>query len=461
MKHNRKYYLIIPLLFCISIQFSLIVRSVATEQIEVSTKKASDFVNSIGVEVRLYPEQRSSLWTEILKPRLQELGVRHIRTNISAAGVSIDSNSRGKIVADRIQELGNLNRPIKTTGILREFGNWISKMRAIQYLENSLEAIEGPNEPNRRGEGFDYIDQEGIRHGNYDVYGSGNKIKVGRGWIHGVRLFMEDLHFYVKKYSNLDIISFSPTKGGYDKVNQYQKDNNWHLEDWIDYGNLHLYRQSEPERGIPLKKARATMYPTKPIVVTETGYSTSKQHWPYVPNEEIQATYNLRSLLELFNLGVKRTYIFSLLRFKQGRYFSLLDPDDLDNPVYEPKMSFNAVRDTISLLEENRSDFIPKRLDYQIINKPYKRNQNNYHSLVLQKSDNKFYIILWLAVPYDASNLERTFDFQLKTPGFIKANFYQPIQNGTKIVKEIFDLYHVQQLTISDKPLIIELIPQF
>ena len=451
----NKQRLVIAILVLLGVQVSLGIHiargSISQEQITVLAKKAPDFIDSIGVEVRLYPEREDSLWTDIIKPRLQELGVQHIRTRLRH---NIDLGSDERKAADRIIELGNLNPPIKTTGIWREFGSWDEKIKATEYMLSGLEAIENPNEPNRPPERFDYEDNQGVRHGYPNTVEDNDKKELGKGWVHAVRLFTEDLNFYIhNNFPQLKILSSAVTEGAYKQVQNYQNQHHWNVEDWVDYGNFHVYRKTNPEKITRIDDVRQTIYPTKPLMITETGYNRGYLGIALVPNQEIQGIYNLRSLLECFRLGVKRTYIFSLLRFEaKPRYFSLIDPDNTE----EVTISFKAIRDTISILDGGDSNFNPQTLRYEISGEI----NNELHNFVLQKSDGKFYLIVWLAKPYDAYELNRVVNFKLKTPGFIAAKLYQPVEYGTKIVEQIDNPYSSYPLNVSDRPLIVEFIPK-
>jgi hypothetical protein len=460
LKYKQKNFLKLGILFFLVVLISnLSILPGEAKEIEVRAQKASDFINSIGVEVRLYPDRELDLWEKTIKPRLQELGVRHIRTNLSAVGVSIEPGSLGRVIGDRINELAQLNPPIKTTGILREYGTWQSKINGIDYIANSLEAVEGPNEPNRKGEGFGYLDPAGERHG-FETYSKDgnrkNREVSGEGWIHGIRFFSEDLYSALKHKFDIDILSFSPTYAADNKIKDYQNKHDWHLENWIDYGNFHVYRQTQPETGTEqrIERLRSTIYPTKPLIVTETGYSVNG-HWPSVPNEEIQATYNLRSLLELFSLGVKRTFIFSLLRLEGPEPFSILEPNDASFPVYKPRTAFNALRDTIAILKDEDDDqFISQKLNYELVGKL----KNVRHQFALQKSDGRFYLIFWLAIPHEKSELSRTLQFKVNNPNLNSARLYQPVENGTKVIRKIENIRKINFLTINSSPLIVELL---
>lgn len=439
--------------------------------LDVAAKKASDFVDSIGVVTKFYPNEKAALWTDTIKPRLQELGVHHIRTTLipnTAPGLNNQKQ------ADWIVELGRLNPPIKTIGHWRERGTWVEKMKATESMLDGLEAVEGPNEPNALQARFRYTDEQNIQHGQNDRNEDGKIDNFGKGWEHAVRLFTEDLYYHLKDTSNplytassspidprvasLNILSFSPAGRGYEKFKRYQDTYNWNLEDWIDYGNLHIYGAVNPEvvtKNV-LDKARRTIYPTKPFIVTEVGYSTDLGHPHGVPNEDVQARYNLRSLLELFRLGVKRTYIFSLLRLEpKGRGFSLLVADK-DKHQYEPRASFNAMRDTISILKEESSDFTPGTLRYELSGDL----SNVRKDFVLQKSDGTFYLIFWMAVPHDSSSLSRTLKLKINTSGFAEAKLYQPVTQGTSVIQTISDPYAFHQITVPDHPLIVELVPK-
>jgi hypothetical protein len=432
--------------------------------------KASEFIDSIGIDVKIYPEKGERFWTDIIKPFLKELGVLHIRTLLNP---TISLNSPGRIQADRILELSYLNPPIKTTGMWREYGTWDEKLRATQYMLPALEAIEGPNEPYGKNQNFAYeYSGDTARRSIYST-AQPDISNNAKNWMHSILFFTEDLFYYLKDTSNpyyinrkqsidssvskLNILPFSAGINAYKKFVAFQSGIKWNLEDWIDFGNYHLYRGSNPEKNTNVDYLKRFLFPSKQIIITETGYTTASGRIPSVPNDETQAIYNLRSLLELYRLGVKRTYIFSLLRLNsRSSSFSLLSPESSISK-YKPRSSFYAIRDTISILKDDNSniDFAPGSLNFSLIG-----NLKDLHKLALTKSDGKTYLILWLALPYQSLNLHRELKFKINDLSYKRINLLQPIPYGSKILHSSISPFDYNKIIVSDHPVILELIPK-
>jgi hypothetical protein len=326
---------------------------------------------------------------------------------------------------------------------------------------------------------FHYPDETGEIHGYFpDLQKNGEFRSLGRGWMHAVRLFTENLYSCLRQefncptgninkqknsFSSLKLISFSPTFGAMEIAEKYQKANKWNIEKWIDYGNIHVYDfvKHNPEEVASdyIKKARNTIFPTKPLMVTETGYSVGNpENLMTVPTENIRGRYILRSLLELYRLGVKRTFIFNLIGFgRQENLFSLIDSSDEKVPKYKRKSSFYAVKNLISLLGGGKNNFNPGQLKIE-----FNGDLSNIRKdLVFQKSDGRYYLILWLAQPYNAPNLQRSLSLKINKPSFVEAKLYQPINNGIHPIQIIKNFSAFRRITVSDNPLIVELIPRF
>ena len=130
--------------------------------------------------------------------------------------------------------------------------------------------------------------------------------------------------------------------------------------------------------------------PRKPIIVTESGYTTSgsttNQH---DVNDVEQAKYTLDITLDMFKAGDVRTYLYELLDEQTGstereNTFGLFFSDGT------PKPSGTAVHNLISLLSDARAATAPPpgALTYSLGGMP-----NTGNSLLMQKSDG-----YWLAV---------------------------------------------------------------
>ena len=115
-----------------------------TEQsfaVPVKAKSADPFVDSIGVNTHLdYTGTPYARFDDIVKPKLQELGIRHIRD-----GVHLHEE-----LLDKLQELSQLG--IKSNLV---FGNDFDTVVAIALAASgSIEAVEGPNETDLEGSNF-------------------------------------------------------------------------------------------------------------------------------------------------------------------------------------------------------------------------------------------------------------------------------------------------------------------
>lgn len=143
---------------------------------------------------------------------------------------------------------------------------------------------------------------------------------------------------------------------------------------------------------------------TKPMVATETGYSTAAgsnggisalAHAKYIP----------RLYAEYFRSGIIRTFIYEL--YDEGT-----DPSNGEQNfglIYNdltPKPAYTALASLIHLLAEPGAAFSPGELEYSLDvqpNGPYTRTKY-VHDLLLQKSNGDFYLLLW----HEISNTSNT-----------------------------------------------------
>lgn len=117
------------------------------------------------------------------------------------------------------------------------------------------------------------------------------------------------------------------------------------MADCQDYVNAHNYANGGPPEDYLdlIAQARANA-PGKPIIVTETGYHTAlnrKQNQQPV-TEDVKAQYLLRTLLENYQAGVTRTYVYQLADERedptlteQEAYFGLIRHDLSETPAYQ------------------------------------------------------------------------------------------------------------------------------
>lgn len=397
-------------------------------------RSADSFVDSIGVAVHLtYLDTAYKQYEEVIKPRLRELSIRHIRGD----SPSVDDRQ----AQSKFNDLGKMG--IKSTLIMDP--RWVKSgsevVQVTKSVINAIEGVEGPNEwdgqPDAyyRGENF----PEGLSNYQAEMYAA-------------LKADPDTAHIPVLSPS----MSFPHNAVALGQVD-------------CDLGNMHSYSFSPwgmptgglDTRWIPSAKAVCR---DRPIIATETGYHNAVNQ-PKQPgiSEEAASKYLLRLFLEYFNRGIERTYSYELLDLKvnpakdYSQYnYGLLHYDG------SPKPDFIALKNTIELLDDSNG-YIKKHLKYRNLNYQVKGRKNNIHHTLLQKNNCNFYLILWQNVP--VFNLSKRTDIEvssqevkliLNTPVKM-VNIYQTINS----VKPIKQYNNSQELTVDvpDYPLIIEIVP--
>lgn len=169
---------------------------------------------------------------------------------------------------------------------------------------------------------------------------------------------------------------------------------------YTDFANIHSY----PPHGLrPIFVIHAaidggrTSAPSKPVVVTETGYYTLPQNtgWGGVP-EGVQASYILGLLLDQAAAGTARTYLYDLIddgpdpeRNNREHNFGLFRFDGT------PKPSATAIHNMTTLLADARPTnrtFDLTDLGFTAPGVPYNHTGN---TMRFQKSDGTQIIALW------------------------------------------------------------------
>ena len=176
---------------------------------------------------------------------------------------------------------------------------------------------------------------------------------------------------------------------------------------YMDYNNLHVYfggrnpgtpgwGSGDAERhsygSIPWWMDNAQVDgPDVPSVATETGYLAKEDVTPYTLPQNIEAKYVQRTMLEMFNSGIKKGYFYEILDEPSSPGYGLLDSN------LKPKLAFTAVKNLLYLLGDRGPSFQPGAVTYTISGA-----SSNVHQLLLQKRTGVFYLVLWIeASGYD------------------------------------------------------------
>jgi hypothetical protein len=133
--------------------------------------------------------------------------------------------------------------------------------------------------------------------------------------------------------------------------------------------------------------------PAKPLMSTETGYYNNPVQFGWIP-EHLAAKYIPRLYAEYFNRGIERTYLYELANqgpntASREENFGLLRFDHSEKPA------FTALKNVIDLVEEpGAAPFTLGSLNYTL-----SPTFSTVHHTLLEKSDGRFYLMLWQEVP--------------------------------------------------------------
>ena len=393
-----------------------------------AARSAAAFVDSIGVAVHLnYRDTAYRQYNDIIKPKLVELGIHHIRDGVSL---------RDTETQQKFNQLAGLG--IKST-LVMDPRKRVTPAKAVEIAKSvvdSVEAVEGPNEWDLDAE-LDY---------------------QGHPFPQGVRKFQSELYEAIKRdpaTAHLEILS--PSVADASKASELG-------ELACDVGNMHSYAlggegptQELDEQWIP---SAQIMCGSQPIIATECGYHNAIIESYSGVSEQASGKYLPRLFLEYFNRGIKRAYSYELIDLKPNPeanvakfHYGLLRNDG------SPKPAFIALKNLILLLKEPdealSKSFSLGSLDYRL-----RGNLTGVHHTLLQKRNGKFYLILWQEVTSfdrgpktDIVIPERQVTLTLNSL-ISQAEIYQPIRSIVPISQ--YKDPKKLELQIPDHPLVIE-----
>lgn len=384
-------------------------------------KPADRFIDSISIATHLrYGDTSYGQYTDVVEPRLRELGVRHIR----------DGGNNADMYA-KMRRLATFG--IKSTLVL-DPRDGITPQNAVDQIKQALpgvEAVEGPNE--------------------WDA-NAGSMSYKGRSFPEGLREYQADLYRAVKgnpATAHLPVLvpSMAQPENG-EKVES--------LAQYSDFGNMHSYAGGRVPgtdldwRWLPLTKKYAG---DRPIVVTETGYHngvSDRQTGHKAVTEQVSAKYIPRTFLEFFDRGVKRTFLYELLDQRRApdaeNNFGIIRADGT------PKPAFYALRNMIRILNDTPGSKASGKLSYY-----FSGNVKDLRRLLLQKSNGEFYLVMWLnSESTDAPKTQRV-TVHLLTPTREAATF---LPNRSPNATATFARPRHITIDVPDAPIILKIVPK-
>ncbi len=399
------------------------------DPLPTQARSADAFVNSIGVNVHLsyFQTPYGKGWDDIVKPKLIASGIRHIRDGATV----LPDDKWMQIVYGRMNELAargihaDLVIRLADQNVQATLDGWD---RLLQFALPAAEAFEGLNE--------------------HDISRRGN-------WAPEVQQSQQELYAKVKGDPRTkDMPVYGPSMG--------RARNALALGDlgaFMDYGNTHPY----PGGLVPMSNLSdheskvKTLIGGKPMVVTETGYHTALEWTGEHPpvTEEAMGRYMPRLLLDYFDAGISRTYIYEFIDegtslSNREQAFGLLRADGSEKPA------FTAVKNLISILADPGAGFSAGRLNYTVAG-----DMGGVKTMLLQKRDGRYYLIFWQEAPsYDIKTRLASFvpdrQMTLTLPTAAQLKVYQPLKSAAPLSQSTGKSL---QMEIPDSPLIVEISP--
>jgi hypothetical protein len=416
---------LLPLLL-VALQVPSLAR--AFEPFQVAKAQPADaFVDSIGVNVHLsYFDTAYSNFNGVVKPRLLEAGIRHIRDGCPSQNQTEFQN--------RLNDLGRTG--IKSMLICSPHTGKTPPevVGALKRVSASVEAVEGPNETD--GAGINY---------------------QGQGFPEGTRAFQDDLFAAVK--SDPDLAGLPVVIAS---ISDPEKAPKLGRLNSADFANTHSYAGGGPP-GFRWNwyLDRCLTNIQRPIIASETGYHTATHHidslWICGVSEAATGKYLSRLFPEYFLRGIVRTYVYEFLNEKpvpdnSEANFGLLRCDG------EPKPAFTAIRNLIALLKDPGPSFAPGTLEFSV-----NGDTEPVRSLLLQKRDARFYLLLWMnAVSYD-TQAKRDIEFTSQPTRIVFAKplawvqTYQPLNSSAPLKRA--DQVSEVLLRVPDHVVVLEIQP--
>ncbi len=385
------------------------------QAVPVTAKRADAFIDSICVNTHFnYTDTPYVSKFSTAKQKLVDLGVRHIR----------DGGTSSSYIS-RLKELAAVG--IKTNYVMSPLGGvapnssyWvqgqyyqINDLVKNQIGTNVIDAVEIANE----------ID---LNYSNY-YWHKGDSAKLNNTstsplyWVSYIRSLTKDTWNAIKSDpATAGIKVIGPSLGRtYDYSNKSPLGD---LSNVVDWGNFHPYPFGSNPFNAPFAYATLDKYywhgnfpsiqidenplafdvlagpfGAKPMSATETGYFTTSTSRGI--SEKVHGRYMPRLFLEFFRKGIVRTCSYEFLDqwnnpSSSEANFGLLRNDLSAKPAY------TALKNVVAKLQdpdESAKTFTPDALDYTLtVTPPSGYNRTQYvHSLLLQKTDSAFYLVLW------------------------------------------------------------------
>ncbi|MGY3346625.1 MULTISPECIES: RHS repeat protein [unclassified Bradyrhizobium] len=396
---------------------------------------ASGFLNSIGVNTHA-----GFGWTDynnlaMMDDDLKYLGVTHLRdamaTNpaaqpvvdgLAAAGYKFDF-----LVSSALPQLGSAG--------VQDYVAALDKFLASH--PGSISAIEGLNEANNQP--FSYN---------------------GSSSLSAAAQFQSLLYQAVKADGTLSSIPVYNLSLAYNDPQGYDQLGN--MSGSVDYANAHAYVSTGSTTASSIAATLSAVEaaaPGKPVVISETGYTTQADTQYLGVDETVQAKSILNTLVDAYKAGVSSTYLYEL--FDRNSSTNDTNPEDkygLFHSDGTPKLAATAIHNLTTILaDDGTGGHQPTDpLNYTLSNMPDSGN-----SMVLGKSNGAYELVVWAepSLWNDTTNTETSNPTQTVTVNLGGVHHSVKVYDtmaGTTAIASYADVSSIT-LPLSDHPLIMEI----
>jgi hypothetical protein len=367
---------------------------ICAAQTEIKARKAEQFVGSMGVNVHLespYLPYNSSKYPKI-DLELESLGMHHVRDEI---------NNTGDSFVKQLNYLGMLGYSV--CGVIEggndypQVGTNLDPGVVGPMIGNlhTLEAVEGPNEPDDTPPPFVY----GL---DYLYYPAGAINESENLW---------DIVQGDPKISSLPVLAMSEGSSG--DFRTLAAFTNHAPVNYANFGNMHAYQGGQVgDSGLTnlyIPDVLAWVGNKKPLWTTEMGYHNYTKYLSdgeqQGVSERASAIYLPIAFLSGFNANVVQTFSYELLdevddpqlthactqspsgvKYCSGEgHYGLLNFDGA------PKPAFRAMKSLIEILQEPKAlPFDPGSLKIAFSGAPHSMRYT-----LLEKSNGDYYLAIW------------------------------------------------------------------
>lgn len=337
---------------------------------EVMPTRASAFFNSIGVNTHIgFYDTNYADFQGMLKPRLLELGVKHIRDG------NIWGGNSGDTPLTRCKELEQygINLLLICFGGDPVVDDPVERAGAFGQMLWGIEPVNEPDLNKKPGEWEQHARNEQQR-----VFTAARSIPGKQVPVLGIALA-----------ENVD----NPSRLG-------------NLSSQLDFGNLHLYASglhpTNQDFGnywgtrmeVAISKARL-ICGEKPLIITEAGYHNYENSNQFRGcSEKAAAIYHVHLPFVYYNAGVSRTYIYELLDWNKAgvvddmnMHYGLIRADGSAKP------SFRALKNLLSIVKEEEVSYELSPLKFGI-----DPTVKDIEYTLLQKQDGSHWLALFRKV---------------------------------------------------------------